>query len=365
MGTSYLQIDNLHLFLWFGLMLFISMGMETQRDELVMGRTIRRTTPFFALLVFLPIIIMTVYGRPRSDTYLYLSTFRGLPSTVREGWAQVREAKEPGFVLFELIVKQLFGTSETAYRMAIALVHAIPIMVVFRRYSERYLFSIYLFVASGCHLAWMMNGMRQFMAVTIIFAATPWIVEKRYFRTILVILLAASFHRTALYMLPVVFIVQGEAWNWKTILFSVAVVIAAFVFSQSIDVFEDIAETVGYSTEWARNGGDDGANPLRVLVSAVPMVLAFFSRENLREEHDRLINICVNMSVITTGIYLIAMVTSGIMVGRMPIYTSLYSLILLPHVIRVYFNERSRPFVMFAAVGLYFLHFVVQWSLIG
>ena len=49
------------------------------------------------------------------------------------------------------------------------------------------------------------------------------------------ILLAATFHRTALFMIPVIFIVQGRVWNWKTIVFSIAVVLAAFLFAACCD----------------------------------------------------------------------------------------------------------------------------------
>ena len=344
-------------------MLLVARGGGTQRQEIVLQKPVWRSTPFYAILVFLPVLLMTVWGRPRSDTYLYLSSFRALPPSLRAGWNLVTESESPGFTIFGLLVRQFFGMNNTAYRLAIALVHAVPLIVIIRRYSEDYWFSMYLFVAMGNHLAWMMNGLRQFMAATIIFAATPWIIQKKYIKTIAVILIAASFHRTALFMLPVIFIVQGEVWNWKTILFSVLIVFATFFFSGNVDAFDDFAETVGYSTEWARNGGDDGVNPLRVLVSAMPAVLAFLARGKLREENNGVINICVNMSIFTVGINLIGMVTSGIMVGRMPIYTSLYNLILLPHVIKVFFRENNQGFILFMTVAMYFLYFVVQWSL--
>lgn len=363
MGTNYLQINNLHLFIWLGLIFLLSHITETQRQEIVLQKPVWRSTPFYAVLVFLPVLLMTVWGRPRSDTYLYLSIYRTLPSSFSAGWDAIVKGDNPGFTLFGILIKQIFGANDTAYRLAIALVHTIPLIVIIRRYSEDYWFSMYVFVAAGNHLAWMMNGMRQFMAATIIFAATPWIIQKKYIKTIVVILIAASFHRTALFMLPVIFIVQGEVWNWKTILFSIVIVFATFIFSRNSALFDDFADNVGYSLEAARDFGDDGVNPLRVLVSAVPMVLAFMARGKLREENNGVINICVNMSIITVGINLIAMVTSGIMVGRMPIYTSLYNLILLPHVIKTYFEEHLYGFIVFMAVILYFLQFVVQWSL--
>lgn len=75
MGTNYLQINNLHLFIWLGLMLLLSQGVETQRQEIVLQKPVWRSTPFFAVLVFLPILLMTVWGRPLG----YVSVFEQLP----------------------------------------------------------------------------------------------------------------------------------------------------------------------------------------------------------------------------------------------------------------------------------------------
>lgn len=132
-----------------------------------------------------------------------------MPSNFYEGLAKVLAEEEKGFGLFTLIVKIVFRGNTIAYRFCIALVQSIPLVVIFRRYSEDYLFSIYLYVATTCHSAWMMNGLRQFIAVTMIFAATPLMLERRYIRAILVVILAMSFHRTAIVMIPVIFIVQG------------------------------------------------------------------------------------------------------------------------------------------------------------
>lgn len=341
--------------------MFLSMGEQTQREELADEGHVYRYTPLFALLIFLPILLMAVWGPPRSDTSLYLSVFETLPSNLREGWKEAVSSNRLGFVLLGVIVKILFGAhNTTAYRLVISLIHAIPIITINRRYSDDYWFSIYLFVASSMHLAWMMNGLRQFIAVSIIFMATPWLIEKKYMQVICAILLAATFHNTALFMIPVVFIVQGEIWNWKTILFSVIAVLATFIFVRNVNVFNEFSSSIGYSIEWARNGGDDGVNPLRVLVNSIPMAFSFVFRNKIRDENSKIINICVNMSVITTGIYLIGMVTSGIMVGRMPIYTSLYNLILLPHIINTYFEGNNSIVIKSITIIMYFIYFYVQ-----
>ena len=351
-------ITNNHLLIWILLMWLLSKVIRMQRPELIFGKFEWRYKPFFAILIFLPIFIMVVYGPLRYDLFTYMTGFKNLPSTISLGWREAVSSDRPGFKLFGIIIKQLFGEKESCYRFAIALVQAVPLVLVLQKYSDNYLFSIYVFITSTLHISWMMNGIRQFMAVTIIFAATPWIIQKKYIRTIIVILLAASFHKTALVMIPVIFIVQGKVWNWKTILYSIAIIGLTYVFAQNTGAFDTVASIAGYSMDVVRSWGDDGSNPVRVLVSAVPMIMAFVYRKRISAENNSLINICINMSVITTGINLVAMVTSGILTGRMPIYTSLYNLILLPYLLNNAFGRNQRRLVTIAAILLYYLFYL-------
>ena len=359
MNSFLYNLDNIHLFIWIVIMLVVNRISETYREEVDGTNSVWRTKPLFAWLIFFPVLLMAVYGRPRSDTYLYISIYRSLPSDLSEGLNNVIREKEPGFALFQFLVHFFSHGNITIYRLAIALLHAIPIVTVLRRYSEDYLFSIFIFIAAGNHLAWMMNGLRQFIAVTIIFAATPWIIEKRYFKAVVTVLIATTFHRSAIFMLPVVFIVSGEAWNRRTLIFSFMIIGFTVLFARNITLFDEFADTVGYSMTAVREWGDDGAHPLRVLVAAIPMLLSFIARKEVREEETGLINICTNMSIITTGVTLVAMVTSGIMVGRMPIYTSLYNLILLPFIIYHHFHGKNSEFVRVMTIIFYFLYFIV------
>lgn len=363
MNTGYWNIYNIHIFLWIAFMLLLSKSKQAWKEEIVNGKVEERCSLIFSMLVFLPVFLIAALGIPRSDTILYIENYKGLPSRWNEIWRMAITSDGPGFIIFSGIIKIVFGSSVTPFRIAIALIHTIPVVYVFRKYSTDYLFSVYLFVASGMHVGWMMNGLRQFIAVVLIFAATPWMLEKKYLRLIIIIILASSFHKTALFMIPVVFLVQGETWNWKTIVFSIIVVGVSFLFSRNAGLFGEIATATGYSTEFVIKGGDNGTNPLRVIVNSIPAILAFLSRDILNEEENKAIDICVNMSIITAGVYLLSMVTSGVLMGRMPIYTSLYNLILLPKVINAYFIENDADIVKLLTVVLYFVYFAVQWKL--
>ncbi len=352
------------IFIWIALFAFFSQQIRVKYSVNINGEIVLRWRFIYAFLAFAPVIYLAAFTAPRSDTVLYLTIYQNLPESWESFKALVRDSESGiGFLFFEWIINRLSSGNEYAFRIAIAAVHCIPVLYVFRKYSDNYLISLYLFVASGCHIGWMMNGLRQFMAVSIIMAATPFLLKKKYVLTILFILLAATFHSSAILMLPVVFIVQGKAWNKKTLLFIAVAVIFMYAFSRYTWLLDSMLQNTEYEgiMENAAEMGDDGVNPIRVLVNSIPMLLALFGRKYIDKENDAVTNMCVNMSVITTGLYLIAMVTSGIMVGRLPIYTSLYSFILLPHIIKTIFKKSSAQIITILMIAFYFLYYLYAY----
>lgn len=324
------------IFVWLAVMTYLSTQLPVQERIKVLGKIEMRWKMIWAFAIFLPAIHLASSGVPRNDTGLYIHAYQNAEATWSSIIGTIKTHRSGfGYNVFQYTVKIITGGSVSAFRWILALCHIMPVILVFRKYSTDCLFSAFLFLASGCHIAWMMNGLRQFLAVSIIFAGTGFLVKKRLIPVIALILIAATFHTSALIMLPVVFIVQGRAWNKKTLLYIVAAIIAMFVFSRRVDLIEALLQGTEYEgavVNW-QSLGDDGAHPMRVLVNAVPVVLAFYARERINNKRDPLINVCVNMAVINLGLYLIAMVTSGIIIGRLPIYVTLYTYILLPYLI--------------------------------
>ena len=109
-------------------------------------------------------------------------------------------------------------------------------------------------------------------------------------------------------------------------------------------------------SDWTR-WGDDGTNPLRVLVYSVPTIISLFCRKKIQQSGDRVIQVACNMGIVSTALYLVSMVTSGIFMGRLPIYCSLYANgILLPWELKHVCGKTVRT----AATICYLIFFFVQ-----
>lgn len=360
------------ILIWLGVCAWVADYLKLKRPELVSGVQEERYSWLFAFIVFLPIIIMAATREDFSDTVVYRNNFiRVFPNTLAELLEYMPEVKKDmGFSLLTGIIKLIIGNRDVLYFLILASIQGVILLSVFRKYSISYILSIFLFVVSTDYIGWMYNGIRQFMAVVIIFAATPFVIKRKYTPLIAIILLASTMHQSALIMIPIVFIVQGKAWNKKTLLFIFATLLAIFFVGNFTTLLDSALADTQYKnvvTDFTTSE-DDGTNPIRVLIYSIPAIISFFGRKKIQESENTLINICTNMSIISTGLYLVSMFTSGIFIGRLPIYVSLYSYILLPWEIENLFKEKVKLWLYLGLaagyLGFYYYQMHFAWGLI-
>ena len=167
-------------------------------------------------------------------------------------------------------------------------------------------------------------------------------------------------------MIPIIFIVQGKAWNKRTMVFIVGIIVILLFIGEFTSWLDTALSDTQYKnvvkdyTAWE----DDGTNPLRVLVYSIPAIISFGARKIIRQSEDKVINIATNMSIISAGIYVVSMFTSGIFIGRLPIYCSLFSYLLLPWELKNVFKETMRQHITFAMIVLYLVFYFYQMHIV-
>ena len=339
------------------------------RRENVLGKEERRATWIYALIMMLPLIAWAVTrSNYFGDTGMYITDYRSIPSFMSGKMDYIRShTKDTGFYAMGALVSIFAGMHFRYFFLLIALVQGIAVTKLYRKYSEDYWLAIFVFVATTDYISWMYNGIRQFFAVAITLYAFEPIVRKKYIKAAILIVFASLFHQSALLMLPIMFIVQGRPWNWKTLLVIMGTVVAMSASGIFTDTLDSVLANTQYRnvvSDW-RGGQDDGTNPLRVLVYSVPTILSLFCRQKIIKSKDRVVRVACNMSIISTALYLVSMVTSGIYIGRLPIYCSLYANgILLPWEFKHVFGRQLRGFAIFCYVMFYFFQLIFAWGLI-
>lgn len=338
-----------------------------RKHENVFGIQEQRWYLLPAIVLVIPLIVWAGFrsaNTPCFDTSVYQALFSDAPRQL----SQLPEyldtiTKDKGFSVLTVLIKCIVGNSPELYFLILAIFQMLCVALVFRKYSCDYWFSTFVFVASTEYISWMHNSIRQFTAVALVFAAAPFIFKKKYVPAIVIILIASTIHGSALLMLPVIFIVQGRVLNKKTIACVIAVVIALLFVSQFTNLLDTLLSDTQYQnvvSDW-QSFSDDGTSPLRALVYSIPAILVLLGWKYIRNEENPVIQIAANASIITAALSWLSTATSGIFIGRLPIWTGLYAAgILLPWEINNFFTKESARLVKCVAIICYIVFFYYQ-----
>ena len=223
--------------------------------------------------------------------------------------------------------------------------------------SEDFAYTMFLYLASS-EFAGPMNALKQMTAVSIIYLAIPYVVERKFFKFAIAVGIAVLFHQTALIWLVMYFFVTGEPWSKKMTLFLVGIISFVAFFGTFTNVLDSALEDTAYSGVTQAFEADDGVNPIRVLISSVPAIIAFVRRKEIEPYLNPAISMCINLSVVVAGISFIGIFTSGILIGRFPVYFSICNWALLPWMFNNSFKENDGKQVKLACTVGYIAYFL-------
>ena len=339
------------MILWVPLIYFVyslSHKEEIKLTDYNIQHGIQKKIPLvYAILVFGYFIFWIGMRKYVADTTQYIVTFNAIPSDFSAAWSEIDwEGKGPGFDIFSVLFKCFISQDYQWWLMTIAIICGVCVLVTLRKYSVDFFFSSFLFIVFLIFF-WMMNGMRQFICVSVLFLCCDFIKCGKLVKFIIAVLLLSTIHMTALLMIPIYFFARCKPWSGRIGLFIIAIIFICIFAEPFFSGVESVLENSAYSNTELIFEEDDGVNPLRVLLYAIPPIVAFVKRSELEKYYEKnsMISICVNMSLITAALYLVGLFTSGILVGRFPIYSELYNLILIPFLLHTCLSKEDRAIV--------------------
>jgi transmembrane protein EpsG len=299
-------------------------------------------------VVMLALVFVSGLRNNIGDTYFYkhiyvLNDF---------SWEYILSQKDIGFGILQKILK-VFSTDPQLLLFVTALVTNVLIVLVLYKYSRIFELSLYVYITSGMYIV-SMNGIRQYLAAAIIFAATKYLLDGDWKKYILIIIFASTFHQTALILIPIYFIVRREAWTRATF----GLLSLAIIFTLGFNQLSGLLFSAIENTEYGhyKNFSEGGANVLRVIVQAAPLVFAYLGREKIRRIFPGS-DYIVNMTLLSVVFMVVA--TQNWIFARFSIYFGLYSLILISWVIKL-FAEKQQRIVYYGILLFYAVYFYYE-----
>ena len=348
-GFLYVQQKNVYL--------------ASKEGQILKSEDDYRVSIIFSVLVFLPLILIAGFRDKwlTGDTGAYAVQYESLPSSIEKYLNTIDwDSKNPGFNLFAVIVKQIIGLDYRGWFVLIASISGLCLAIGYRRYASNVVLCAFLFFASTDFHSWMMNGIRQFLVAAILFALFPLVQKKRIVSFVILVLILFTIHRSAIVVLPLYLCALGKPFNKRTLTVLLLCFAAILFVGQFTNLLDDSLQKTAYKNMVSEFKDDDGTNILRVLVYSVPAIIAIIKRKQFDDSVPEIINISVNLSLITAGLYFLSVPISGIFMGRLPIYFSLFNYILLPWELKNLFGEDMNRTLTRLMIVLYLVFFTVQ-----
>lgn len=324
----------------------------TKTDE---NKTTAGISLLFAILSFFLLIFFVANRGDVGDTAVYRGFFNGASSDLSyiPEYFNNDNVKGPGFYSVMTVFKAFISTDFFVFSWFLGIFQGLCVVRLFRKYSVNFVFSCFLFITSTS-FTWMLNGIRQFLAISIILCFIDLIIEKKPIKFIVIILLVSTIHSSALIWIPCYFIVNLKALTRRTYTLTALACFVLLILVKFTNIFED-----------SMSSNSAGLNPVRVLVEAVPIIIAIWKYNTIKDKITPSINVFLNSATISIGIFIIAMFTSGITIGRIPGFFNITNYILLPWLINNAFNKDEKRIVLPVAIIMYILFFWYSLSAQG
>ena len=162
------------------------------------------------------------------------------PDYVTMSWRDYDLVNEPGIRVLSRLAYYVRDDYTTMFALAAAITIGLSIYTLYRD-SNAFAFSVLLYVITGPWLG-SFNGVRQYLACSIIFAGHRLVLDRRFGRWLLVVLVAGLFHVSAYLMVLFYFVPRRRLSPVSALVLIVLAGFATEIYGQVLDVVVVVRE---------------------------------------------------------------------------------------------------------------------------
>lgn len=157
---------------------------------------------------WMPLFLLSLFAGIRkysvgTDSGTYTKIFRNNTDVNNFNFG---EHVEPAYQLLTYLI--LLCTHNYYWLFFItALIVVSSYLYIIKKLSSNYILSVFFFITLGTY-TFFFNGLRQGLAMAILALSTPYLINKKIIKFILIVILASLFHGTALIIIPFYFLLH-------------------------------------------------------------------------------------------------------------------------------------------------------------
>ncbi len=252
---------------------------------------------------------------------------------------------EPGFVIFNYVFAHLVSWTQFVLILEAFICVGAACYFIYKNSDEPFL-GVLFYITIGT-MSFQLTGFRQAIAMSICLISTEFIKKNKFIPFVLMVLLAFSFHKTAIVFVISYFIAKRGTSVLQNMISFIGIPCGVF-FAQSITRFGNDIFGMNYSGYKGSIIG--GIVPILIFTGTV--VLWLLNKDDSGKK------IFFNILIIGLAIYLMRYTTLAF--ERISFYFTSVLLVVLPDAIMKFKDIRTRQFLYIYAAGLSILLFIYR-----
>lgn len=283
-----------------------------------------------------------------NDYYTYISHFHDI-------YYGIYTVTEEGFNYIAAFIYWFFNSE--CYLIVFALFAGLTVYLFLKGIYEQssdFVLSLFLYMTLGLYFQ-CFNTVRYYFALSIVFVGMKYVVKRDYPKFILMILIAALFHKTALITIPL-FIIARLPWKkWQVALVSMVCLVAPFFKNQIITIILKLYPSYRYEEEYLAAGGLSVVNILRCLL--IFGICILFYKDAIKDNETNRLYFYLNYGALIcySCFYFIPFVS------RLGYYLNISNILLIPAIVcSIKDSNKKNIFKALVIIGgiLYFAFFL-------
>lgn len=207
------------------------LGIMLSQSKVYIGRRAIEGNKCFFILIALVLLFISAfrgdftadYNGYAREIWLRFSNY-SIKDIINRGY---NSNPEPGYLLFQYFVKQLTNNSLFIFVFSSLLIVVSNLKEIKRSGVLPYL-GVFLFVEAGNYYE-SFNLMRQIMSVSIVILGSRYLFERKFWKYTIFILVASTFHISALIMIPFYFISGIKMGKKSLVVYPIAMFFLLFI----------------------------------------------------------------------------------------------------------------------------------------
>lgn len=315
---------------------------------------------FFYAMVSIGLILFAGLRTGYNDTFTYQYGYKLIKDNIERyselNWLKIGE--NPGFIFVQRLMIQA-GFSTQTFLMIFSVFTVGVNLWFFRKYSCNLWLSVLLFITFAGYI-FNLAAIKQCTAMAFCLIATDRVINKKYVRFVLYVLVACTFHPYALMYLVVPFLFF-RPWSKYTVIMLVVFGLMGVGMQFLVGTLLNVTDMLGESYD-ANSFTGEGVNPIRLLVTAVPVFLSFLTAKQIAETEEKDQYLITNLTMLNAEIMFVGLFGTANYFARLANYFLPFQAVSIPWILKHY-EHKSRQTMTILAVSGYVLFFIYSYGI--